>query len=61
MLEILSKETEKNTLMGWCEIVVHSFKLTTDPDRREHFTECDGTLAVHVLYVTCGWKSRSSR
>jgi hypothetical protein len=25
------------------------------------FTECDGMLAVHVLYVVHGWKSRPSR
>lgn len=38
-----------------------SFLLTTESERREHFTDCDGMLAVGVLCVTCRWRSRYSR
>jgi hypothetical protein len=44
-----------------CRVVVLSLLLSADPESREDFMKCDETLAVHVLYVTFGLKSRLSR
>jgi hypothetical protein len=60
--QMLLGDTEKNTLMGECWIVLY-FLLTADSDGRQHFTECDGMLAVRVLYLGLmyWWNTRSSR
>jgi hypothetical protein len=49
---MLLKDTEKNTLIGECKIIILSCLLTTD---------CDTVLALRVLYIVYGWKSRSLR
>jgi hypothetical protein len=44
---MLLKEAEKNPVTGARQIVVLFLLLTADSTRREHFTKCDGMLAVH--------------
>jgi hypothetical protein len=51
------EDTGHNTIIGECQIVILSFLLTADSERREKFTESGRMLAVHVLY---GWKNRPS-
>jgi hypothetical protein len=51
MLRILLEGTEKNTLIGKCQIVALSFLLTANFESRDQFTECHGMLVVHVLYA----------
>jgi hypothetical protein len=47
---MLLEDTAKYILIGECQIVLLSFLLTADSNRREHFTECNVILAVQVMY-----------
>jgi hypothetical protein len=50
MLQMQLEVTDKNTLIGECQLVL-SFQLTADPERRKQLTERDGMLVVHVLCI----------
>jgi hypothetical protein len=59
MLQTLSDDAGKHTLKGEGQIFVSCFLLTADSKRGEHFTKWGVTLAFHLPYEICGWKSRS--
>jgi hypothetical protein len=52
---------QRSFLIGECHIVRISFLLTHGSERREHLTEFDGMLVVHVVYTLYGWKIRTPR
>jgi hypothetical protein len=58
---MLPEGNETSTLIGARQISVLHFLLSADSEGREHFRECDGMLAIEVLYAMYGWKSRSSK
>jgi hypothetical protein len=58
---VASRISEKFILVGEFQTDELPFIATADSERREQFTECDRMLAVHVLCVMCGWRSRNSR
>lgn len=58
---MLLKETEKNPITGARKIMVLPLLFTADSARRENFTECDGMLVVHILYLMYGWKDILSK
>lgn len=60
LLQITSKDTEKNAIFGEGPIIILYILLTADSYRLENFTGCDRRLAVHVLYAICEWKNRGS-
>jgi hypothetical protein len=57
---MLLEDTEKISITEQCQITV-LFLLTIYSTRQEHFTECNRMPAIHILYITYGWHSRSSR
>jgi hypothetical protein len=61
MLQMLLEDTEKNSLIGVCQIVLLSFLLAPNYERQEHITKCNGMLAMRVLYIIYGWKSGSPK
>jgi hypothetical protein len=60
MLLMLLEDTEKNTVIGECQIVVLYFLLIANTESWNVYSmECDGMLAVHTVQVMYGWKRRS--
>jgi hypothetical protein len=43
-----------------CQVIILSFLLTVDSDRRSSSTECGGMLAVRFLYVMCGGRCKTA-
>jgi hypothetical protein len=58
-LLMLLEDTEKYTVTRECQIFVLYFLLTADSERWKYSMECDGMMAVHIVHVMHGWKSRA--